>query len=62
MKELTKKHLIIHIEERIVMQKTDNTGPVFPGANTSYFETDDKAEFDKYVIENKLSYPDNQSY
>lgn len=58
--ELTKKYRIVHRETEVVYVSLDGTGTTYPGAGTTYFETDDRAEFDQYITDNNLVYEEPQ--
>ena len=53
--DLNKKYIIVYnSENKIIVKETENTGHVYPAVGLFYFETDNKQEFDNFIIENNL--------
>lgn len=53
--DLNKKYILVYdSENKIIVKETENTGHVYPAVDLLYFETDNKDEFDNFIIENNL--------
>lgn len=57
MNDLIKKYIVVYnINNEIILKELENTGHVFPGAGTLFFETNDLQEFEQFIIDNNLTY------
>lgn len=55
MKNLTKKYVVVYsLDNIIILKEYDNTGHVYPGLGTLYFETDDLQEFETFINDNGI--------
>ena len=53
--DLNKKYIVVYdSENKIIVNEIENTGYVYPAVGLFYFETDNKDEFDNFIIENNL--------